>query len=433
MHSLQLLALSYSFPPMAYPRSIQVARLLGSLDASTVVICGSEDHTFTPYGKDETIASGVGERMARVIREPFYRSRPARQLDELATRYPIPWSNLPDIHRGWVSRTGKRFFKWQQATGYEPDLVVTFGNPMSDHFFGAEYKRRKRAPWIAHFSDPWVDNPYRRHSAFSDWLNRRMERKVIGEADAVIFTSPETLDLVMGKYPAQWRDRAFYLPHCYDEEAYDGALRPADDSYVIRSIGTLYGNRSPEPFYEAIERIAREDGSLLKGVSIEFAGYIHGGTDAVNMYPTARRVIKFVGLVPHSEAIRLMKTAHCLLVIDAPADLSVFFPSKLVEYMGAGRFILALSPEGATARIVKEAGGMIANPSDVDQIVASLKRVLEQRPENLPLPVCRYEKRAVSAEFLRIAETVIKKARPSEIKGIGLYKKSTRVGFEVKQ
>ena len=432
MHSLQLLAFSYSFPPMAYPRSIQVARLLGSLDASTVVICGSEDDTFTPYGIDQTIASGVEEKMARVIREPFYRNKLARQLDELASRYPIPWSNLPDIHRGWVSRTSKRFFKWQQVSGYEPDLVVTFGNPMSDHFFGAEYKRRKRTPWIAHFSDPWVDNPYMRHSVFSDWLNMRMERRVVGEADAVIFTSPETLDLVMKKYPAHWREKAFYLPHCYDKDAYDDALRPADNRYVLRSIGSLYGNRSPEPLYEAIERIARENGSLLEGVSIEFAGYIHGGTDAINMYPNARRIIKFVGLVQHSEAIRLMKTAHCLLVIDAPADLSVFFPSKLVEYMGAGRFILALSPQGATARIVKEAGGMVANPTDVDQIVASLKRVLEQRPENLPLPVCRYERREVSAEFLRIAETVTKKARPSEAKGIGLYEKRTQVGFEVK-
>jgi hypothetical protein len=428
LRSLQLLAVSYSFPPMAYPRSIQVARLLGSLDASTVVICGSEDHTFTPYGIDETIASGVEGRMARVIREPFHRSRLARQLDELASRYPIPWSNLPDIQRGWVRRTSKRFFKWQQVSGYKPDLVITFGHPMSDHFFGLEYKKRNGTPWIAHFSDPWVDNPYKHHSVASDWLNRRMERRVIREADAVVFTSPETLDLVMEKYPASWRENAIYLPHCYDEDAYDNALKPPDGRYVVRSIGTLYGNRSPEPLYQAIEKIARENSSLLEGVSIEFAGYIHGGTDEVNMYPTARRLVKFVGLVPHAEAINLMKTAHCLLVIDAPADLSVFFPSKLVEYMGAGRFILALSPAGATARIVKDAGGMVAHPSDVDQIVSSLKKVLEQRPESLPLPVSKYEKRVVSARFLKIADSVIHKTARGEVNRTGLYEKGARVG-----
>ena len=50
----------------------------------------------------------------------------------------------------------------------------------------------------------------------------------------------------------------------------------------------------------------------------------------------------------------------------------------------------------------------------------------------MPLPVCRYEKRAVSAEFLRIAETVIKKAAASEVREIGLYEKSRRVGLETK-
>ncbi|HJQ68934.1 MAG TPA: glycosyltransferase [Blastocatellia bacterium] len=433
MHSLQLLAVSYSFPPMAYPRSIQVARLLGALDASTLVICGSEDGTFTPYGKDETIASGVEGRMAGVIREPFFRSKLTRQIDELASRYTIPWSNLPDIHRSWVSRITKRFFKWQQTSGYEPDLVVTFGHPMSDHFFGAEYKRRKGAPWIAHFSDPWVDNPYNRQSGAADWINKRMERRVIGEADAIIFTSPETLDLVMKKYPASWRGKAHYLPHCYDEGAYDDALAPDDGRYVIRSIGTLYGNRSPEPLYEAIERIARENSSLLDGVSIEFAGYIHGGTEAVNTYPNAGRIVKFVGLVPHAEAIRLMKTANCLLVIDAPADLSVFFPSKLVEYLGAERFILALSPEGTTARIVKEAGGAVANPADVDQIVVSLKQVLEQRPERLPLPVKKYEKESVSEEFLRIAGSVINRSVRSRQWRPGLYEQKSPVGLDLEK
>jgi glycosyltransferase involved in cell wall biosynthesis len=237
----------------------------------------------------------------------------------------------------------------------------------------------------------------------------------------------------MKKYPANWREKAFYLPHCYDEDSYDDALRPAADRYVIRSIGTLYGNRSPEPLYEAIERIARENSSLLEGVTIEFAGYIHGGTDAVNLYPNARRIIKFVGLVPHSEAIRLMKTAHCLLVIDAPADLSVFFPSKLVEYMGAGRFILALSPQGASARIVKEAGGMVANPTDVDQIAASLKKVLEQRPENLPLPVNKYEKESVSEEFLKIAGAVINKSIRRTTWRPGLYEQESRVGLDLEK
>jgi hypothetical protein len=40
--------------------------------------------------------------------------------------------------------------------------MVPFGNPMTDHLVGLSLSRKYRIPWIARFSDPWVDNPYHR-------------------------------------------------------------------------------------------------------------------------------------------------------------------------------------------------------------------------------------------------------------------------------
>jgi glycosyltransferase involved in cell wall biosynthesis len=416
---------------MAYPRSIQVARLLGSLDASVVVVCGAEDRSYTPYGHDLTIASGIEDRVKQIIREPFHRPKLWRYLDQLAGRYLISWSNIPDAQRGWVTRATKRFLKWQQQTRYEPDLIVTFGFPMSDHFFGLNYKRRAGAPWLAHFSDPWVNNPYRCYNRPTAWLNKRLERKIINEADGVIFTSPETLDLVMQKYPDSWREKAFYLPHCYDREVYDESVRPPESGYVLRSIGTLYGNRSPEPLLKAIERMAREKPALLEGVSVEFVGFVAGGLDVIDKYPTARRITKFVGMAAHADALRLMQTSHCLLVIDAPAQLSVFFPSKLVEYIGSKRFIFALSPEGTTARVVREAGGMIADPSDSNQVFESLSRILEQRPKELPHPTEKYEKGDVSQEFLKIARRVMEKS--AKQRAFGSKEMKSQIGLDIEK
>jgi hypothetical protein len=418
---------------MAYPRSIQVARLLGSVNASVVVVCGAEDQTYTPYGHDQTIASGIDGRLKRVIREPFHRPKLLRYLDVPVGRYLISWSNLPDRQRGWVARAAGRFLKWQRQTGYEPEVIVTFGFPMSDHFFGLDYKRRKGTPWIAHFSDPWVDNPYRHHNRPTAWLNKRMERTIIREADGVMFTSPETLDLVMKKYPDAWREKAFYLPHCYDREAYDDALQPSEDAYVLRSIGTLYGNRSPRPLLEAIERIARDNPALLEGVSVEFVGFVDSGLDIINQYPTARRITKFVGMAAHAEALKLMQTSHCLLVIDAPAELSVFFPSKLAEYIGSKRFIFALSPAGTTARVVQEAGGIIADPSSLDQVVAGLSKILERRPKDLPLATGKFEKGDVAGEFMRIAETVMQKSAQQHARQSMLGERKSQLGLEIEK
>jgi hypothetical protein len=45
--------------------------------------------------------------------------------------------------------------------------------------------------------------------------------------------------------------------------------------------------------------------------------------------------------VGYQESLKLMSEADALLVIDAPADQSVFLPSKLIDYIGAGRPISA--------------------------------------------------------------------------------------------
>lgn len=409
MRKPEILAFTYAFPPMAFPRSIQVSRLIANLNASVVVICGEDLHE----RRDETIMPYIEEHLGNIIRVPFYQPRLLRSIKDRANRYHLSWLNLPDAQRPWVVSAGKRFLEWQEGFGFRPDLVLTFGMPMSDHLFGLEYKRRTGIPWIAHFSDPWVDNPFRRDNPLTAWLNRRMERQVIGEADAVIFTSPETIDLVMRKYPANWRDKAFYVPHCYDRTLFDADLKPPAGRYVVRFIGNFYGHRSPRPLFKALECIARENPLLLEGVSFEFVGSIGGFQSLLDDYPMVRQITGFVGAVSYTESLRLMQTAHCLLVIDAPADTSVFFPSKLVEYIGAGRFIVAISPRGATARIVKEIGGAVADPSDMPAIIAALKKVLERKPEKLPLPADRYDKDVVGKEMMRIIDMVICKGRSS--------------------
>ena len=59
-------------------------------------------------------------------------------------------------------------------------------------------------------------------------------------------------------------------------------------------------------------------------------------------------------------SLALMKNADYLFLIDAavPSNRqSVFFPSKLAEYLGSGKPIVGLTPkQGATARILRELG-----------------------------------------------------------------------------
>lgn len=403
----KILAVSFAFPPLSAPRSIQVARLLRHLDAAVTVLCGADP----AERQDATIAPDIDRSVEHVIREPFVRSGLLRQLELVADRCHLSWARLPDVYRPWVARADARVMAWQQSSGYRPDLLLTFGQPMSDHLFGLTYQRRTGIPWVAHFSDPWADNPFRRDNPLTARWNRRLERQVIAAADAVLFTSPETLDLVMRKYPATWRDKAFYVPHCYDPAHYDRSLRPPDGLYILRYVGNFYGHRSPRPLFEAVEVIARDTPGLLAGVTFEFAGAAGRFARLADRYPLARRHLRFLGPVSYTGSLRLMQTAHCLLVIDAPDELSVFFPSKLVEYIGANRYIFALTPPGASARIVQELGGLVANPSDAGAVTTALRQILTGRPTAFPLPPHRYSQEAVAGEVMRILQQILDSRR----------------------
>src|SRR5258705_4894076 len=99
------------------------------------------------------------------------------------------------------------------VTARKFDGLVTFAQPWSDHLVGLRVHRATRLPWVAHFSDPWVDSPYLKLSDARRSVTQHMEADVVREATALVFVTHETADLVMKKYPAEWRNKVDVVPH----------------------------------------------------------------------------------------------------------------------------------------------------------------------------------------------------------------------------
>ncbi len=89
-------------------------------------------------------------------------------------------------------------------------------------------------------------------------------------------------------------------------------------------------------------------------------------------------MIKFFDPVPYLDSIKVLSEADILLVIDAPLKDSPFFPSKLADYIGAGKPVVALSPlSSTTTQIVRDVQKdlLVADSADVPSICALLRRV----------------------------------------------------------
>jgi glycosyl transferase family 4 len=379
---LKVLALCYYAPPKLTPQAIQIGRQLYHLDARVTLLHGEDPDI--PEGFDQY--PDFYQRIAS-LSVPGRGAVPAALRHRLARRA-MPWYGaVPDGLGAWRRRA--RVAALAAVEAERPDVLVSFGMPMTDHLLGLDLHGATGLPWLAHFSDPWAGNPFHPGSALVRRVNARLERRVVAAADQLLFTSQRTLEMVMRRYPPAWRARADVLPHAWDNAGVGAEHDPAPGPggatqplLAVRHIGAFYGTRSPEPLFAALAQLLREDPGVLDGVRFELVGPLHEAfleSAAYRSLPPG--LVQVRGAVPYRESLRLTRDADALLVVDAPSERpSVFLPSKLVEYIGARRPVWGISPPGTSADLIAEWAGRddaCAAPEDVAGVTRMLRAGLD--------------------------------------------------------
>ncbi len=365
---MRILAISYMLPPMLYPQAIQVGRLLSHSQHDVIAVSGESN-------QNTKAESGLGARVQHIA-VPF-KNEPKGKLHSLGLRFLPFYGAVPDIYRPWTDAAYDLVRGLCCGNLSAPDLVVTFGEPMSDHLLGLRLKKEFGIPWIAHFSDPWSDNPFRNIQPLSKLANRRLERDVVRAADAIVFTSQETADLFLRSRDKKLAQRTSVLSHSFDLAAYPANSGHADvDTLVLRYIGNFYGLRSPRPLVRALDHIAKQDKSLLENIAIELVGSIPARMMRSRAWKNLPQgLLRARGSVSYAESLDLMQSSDVLLTIDAPAQTSVFFPSKLADYIGSGKRLFGIVPPGAAARIINQCGGHSISPTAVVERIAEALRL----------------------------------------------------------
>ncbi len=68
-----------------------------------------------------------------------------------------------------------------------------------------------------------------------------------------------------------------------------------------------------------------------------------------------------------------MKSFDLLVISDAPmATRSMFLTSKIVDYLGTGRPLFAITPEGPTKDLIERIGGWSVSPDDSADVATVL-------------------------------------------------------------
>jgi len=246
------------------------------------------------------------------------------------------------------------------------DAILATAPPYSNLVLGTMLKKRTGLPLIVDYRDEWdLSSQYLENSRkdwFSQVIQERMQRSVLRRADAIIATTQgSTARLQDRAQQAGSRAPAYCIYNGFDPTDFEGLMQSSQKSPLCRSrfrivyTGTLWNLTNVQPVVEAVERLQQDSPELLDHLELVFVGRKTPEQIAcLNRLSSTRCKVDIRDYCDHATALELMADADalCLLLSGVPGAERVA-PAKLFEYLALRKPILAITPEGETAGIVR--------------------------------------------------------------------------------
>ena len=409
----KVLVIAYHFPPMTVSsgihRTLSFVRHLRDHGWESVVL------TVTPRAY-----SGVGdEQLSDVPKgmrvERAFALDTARHLS-LGGRYPGFLAN-PDRWASWVPFAllhGRRLID-----EVEPAAIFSTYPIASAHLIGAKLAERSGLPWIADFRDSMYDDDYPAEGR-QRTIHQVLDRRVVHNSRACVFTTRSTLDMYARRYPDVPRDHWAVIPNGYEESAFHGLENDelkqgqrGPPSLLVHS-GTLYPvERDPSPFFRALQ-ILKNRGELdSRRLQIRLRAT---GFDALYRRTTKEfgidDIVEVLEPLPYRAALEEMSQADGLLLFQAQG-CNHQVPAKVYEYLRVARPIIALThADGDTAAVLRDADADNLLPIDDEKtLLGRLPQMLDELKSGKlrtipPDRIQRYARRQGAVELAKLLNAV---------------------------
>lgn len=267
----------------------------------------------------------------------------------------------PDKYAGWIEPA--LGLARSLLRDWRPELIVASAPPYSGLLVGARLAAENTIPWIAEMRDPWSGNVYNDRPAWREWIDRRVERRILGSAAALVAVSP-----VVGRELKSRYDRpvATVLNGFAPEDLPPPSAKAPGTGLEIVYTGTIYeGHRDPSALFAAIGRLPP---ALRQGVQVSFYGPSEAQVRSLAARHGVADQVRVMAPVDYRTSLERQAQAGVLLLLqrdDASDEGNL--PAKFFEYLGALRPILLLGYEpGMLAEMIRERGaGLVSNDPDV--------------------------------------------------------------------
>ena len=376
----KVLLITYNFPPVLNPESIQSSRYVKYLSYNnwqSTVVC-ADYQTLISRPNDLNLLNWLPSDVTVYQIKPQGPLFVNRFLSYDILRY-------PDGKIGWYKPAVKKALSLIKENDF--DVIHSWAMDHISNLVGLKLKEETGLPWISHFSDPWVDNPYHFYGPLSRYINLKWEKKVMENSDMIVFVSEETKKLVLKKYPTTIQKKCVVIPHCFDTEIIAqllGTTTPKKTKFTLTYTGNFYLQRSPQGLFISIKNLLLKRPELENHLNIQIVGKLPNRYKRLIKQLHIENIVTITGTIPYLESLQYQKNADVLLVIDAPSKMSsVFLPLKLIEYIGFKKPILGITPlAGESASLIRSLRGCVVSPDDIPGIENAILSLYEKFKEN---------------------------------------------------
>jgi glycosyltransferase involved in cell wall biosynthesis len=414
---LNLLLVAYFYPPCrdtGAHRPAAMAKWLRRLGHRVTVLTTSAYGQGDPAGEEDVVRSADLQRLRARLHgrdrvdalfdSDTYSGRP-HVLSRIVVPEPLVAAWAPFARRDAIRLNARERF----------DCVITSSPPESVHLVGRALRRRG-VPWVADLRDGWTFEPIRPEfpTALQRRLDGRLERRWLGDADAVVCVSRPAADDLRGRLGLDPE----LIPNGWDPDlaadttatdAADRLLDPDRISLVYTGRFGSYG-RDPTALIRALAVLAKEVPEGAAKLELVVAGPLTHEEALLMRSDVSPAKIVVAGALARPDALALQREADALLLL-ASARRTQLLNFKLFEYLAAGPPILALAAGTEAGRVVAEAGGEVVPADEVDAIVAALRRLAaEEVPPSDPEARERYSYPRVAERMAAAAQRAISRA-----------------------
>ncbi len=315
----------------------------------------------------------------------------------------------PDPTIVWATRSARHPLVLEYGAG--ADLVLASSPPESSLIGAAALACSLKTKFVADMRDGWLDEPLKpllKHFPAQRWREARLEAAVLRQANYIFVTSDNWRDMLIRRLPFT-RDKTTVLTNGYP--LYMPPKAQPREPLTLLHTGRFVGSSGKRRAALLLSillpglRTSPSTGEILLLGDLEAADW----QDISHYKPQVEAVgwaLIAQSPIPRQAMLDLLPSSAGLLLLSA-SDAAI--PSKLFEYLLAGRPILSLSPkDSAVWRLTNQLPQVFsvdyAVPRQAETVVRDFLTASASREQQYPLPMAFSEQHLENSFFRSLNE-----------------------------